>query len=245
MSSESSIVESAADTKSASNDDPTRDLKMEEEKKQDETVEEMLPEETSEEDSDEEMEICRSCAKLETMKLEHMPGDEVYGCKLNDFDDEREMLRMIYYLRSVDQSGGFYVECPPPGYIGGIYNRAHFPCMNFFRKAKLAARRVVDTYNNSHRQGTKKLEYKGLTNVTGGRSGLYRIFYLTIEALDLEKGETEDYHAVISYSVADRSFDKVDIFRRSNGEDLLDPDSYFAKRTMPGRWSGKNKQEYS
>ncbi|CAN0877933.1 hypothetical protein LINGRAHAP2_LOCUS12177 [Linum grandiflorum] len=218
--SQSFVVQSTADSEASSHDDdrigdlnlaaagslyPNKKMKKEEVEKEEE-FDETKP--------------CECCRKLETTKLEHMPGDEYYECNVEEYRDEHEMLRLIYYLRSVDESGGFYVECPPPGFFGGIYNRAHFPCMNFNEKAEISARRAINEYNEKK---TKKLEFVRMINATGSPAGHYTIFYLTFEAVDTEMGLKNTYQAVVCYDLWQEAVDEVSVFRsESNEEDLLD-----------------------
>ncbi|CAN0877929.1 hypothetical protein LINGRAHAP2_LOCUS12176 [Linum grandiflorum] len=191
--------------------------------------------EEEKEDDIDETDPCECCLKLETMKLELMPGDEVYGCNAEEYPDEHERLRLIYYLRSVDQSGGFYVDCPPPGFFGGIYNSAHFPFRRFHEKAKISAKHAITKYND---QEKKKLEFVRIKHVTGAPGG-YTVFYLTLEALDPEIGENVTYQAVVSYSSIEECVKNVLIFREeSTGEDLLEPAESFDERTKP-KWRRK------
>ncbi|CAN0877924.1 hypothetical protein LINGRAHAP2_LOCUS12172 [Linum grandiflorum] len=176
---------------------------------------------------------CECCRRLAVTAFEAMSDDEDYDSfEMEDDDDEAEQqlrLRIIHYTRSVYKSGGFYVECPPNGSMGGIFNMAHFPYSFIDRAANKSLTHAIDTYNT---KSGKKLVHQRTLNVTASRANWF-VFYFTFEGLDPDDddGVPRIYETIVSYSSMDHLPREVLVFRRQAGEDLLEPDPHYGRVT--------------
>ncbi|CAN0877935.1 hypothetical protein LINGRAHAP2_LOCUS12179, partial [Linum grandiflorum] len=94
---------------------------------------------------------CECCRSLAARVFEPMSDDEDYACPGDDngVGDKGLRLRKINYRRSIYNSGGFTVECPPDGCMGGIYNKAHFQDEYLDDAINESIRHVIDTYNET------------------------------------------------------------------------------------------------
>ncbi|CAN0877706.1 hypothetical protein LINGRAHAP2_LOCUS12044 [Linum grandiflorum] len=242
----SAVVDQTAESKSASQDDqigdslyPSKKMMMEGEN----TGTEMEKEKEKEKEKGKEEKTetvyytgkrCENCKKMSTKKFEAMSDDDDYGVGYSE--DEGLRLRVINYKRSVYQSGGFYVDCLPDGFYGGIRNRAHYDYLGFDDAAEESARHCIATYNKNK---PNPLEFKRIEHLTA-KQGNYTIYYLTFHALDPEKpgdDKTETYQAVVRYSFFDGAALDTLVFRKeSTGEDLLDPDPEYGEWTRTARY---------
>ncbi|CAN1168861.1 hypothetical protein LINPERPRIM_LOCUS19456 [Linum perenne] len=242
--SESGIIERtsdsiapAADSISASQNEQIEELKSPTDASHESRKRKQMKEdETKEEDTEEEEEtgyypctVCKCCAKLATMEFVPMPDDEDYTGDTDRIREPGLRLRMIHYSRAFAKSGGFEVECPPRGCFGGVYNIDHFPYPGTLTDKKLAAHAIKE-YNA--KKG-KKLKLGKVVNVTAS-CGVNMVYYLTFEGQDCENNTIDIYQAIVGYYFLKSSMSEVMVFRRkSDGEDLLEPNSAFAERSRP------------
>ncbi|CAN1137480.1 hypothetical protein LINPERPRIM_LOCUS22898 [Linum perenne] len=186
--------------------------------------------------------FCKRCVDMEKRVPEPMPDLDEYQF-IYFKDDEEINLRIAHYYKKLIQTGGFEIDCPPSavGYppAGFLLNKEHFVNYPNYRtmyeaSIKAGIDEYIDVTGN-------QMTFVETENVTVGIVGCNMIFFLTMKCSLVEKGticnvtsESSDiYQSVVSYDEPTKIC-YVWIFRRkSDGEDLLEPDPKFACITRP------------
>ncbi|CAN1838860.1 hypothetical protein LINPERHAP1_LOCUS35572 [Linum perenne] len=192
--------------------------------------------------------FCQRCVELEERVPEEMPMAE-----LNEYlfvyvkDDEGTNLRIAHYYKKLIQTGGFEIDCPPHALgspAGFLLNKEHFVnYLNYETMYDASIKAGIDEYIDIT---GNQMTFVDTENVTVGISGSHMIFFLTMECSLVDQGTicnvtsesssdpvVDIYQSVVSYDEPTKTCAVWILRRKSDGEDLIEPDPRFACITRP------------
>ncbi|CAN1838858.1 hypothetical protein LINPERHAP1_LOCUS35570 [Linum perenne] len=201
--------------------------------------------------------FCKCCQDLENRDPEHMPDLNEYLYHSVEDDEEANLRIARYYKKWIETGGFVMDCPPfvDGGYAGFIFNKEHF--VNYPDFETMCEDSVQAGIKKYKDQTGNQVELVETSNVSVGKVGCQMVFFLTLELESsvVEKGTSEPvdqgticnvtcessdpvdqrtttsnvdtYQSIVSYDVLIESC-KVLVFRRkSDGKDLIKPDSTF------------------